>query len=135
MWSLAFWARWLLVLVLVFDQVGTPLHAHHHDQAPDGVWMSAALDGDHSANAHLDATGLGDAIVHAALAVCPRVEASLPFGSASEAAIESSALLSLAFLLLAPDEREIRRPARAAPPDIDSYRSLPPAGRAPPLHS
>ena len=43
----AWLARWLLVLVLVVDLVGAPLHAHAHDSGVDG----------HAWAPHVDAPG------------------------------------------------------------------------------
>lgn len=33
--------RWLLVLLLMFDQIGAPWHAHHHDIGVDSSFVSA----------------------------------------------------------------------------------------------
>lgn len=36
----AWWLHWLLVMLVVFDQVSAPLHRHHHDNGVDAAGMS-----------------------------------------------------------------------------------------------
>jgi hypothetical protein len=50
------WLRWLLVLLLVFDQVSAPLHLHHHDNGVDVAGMSQG----HPHAEHLSALDLED---------------------------------------------------------------------------
>jgi len=52
----AWWLRWLLVLLLVFDQVGAPLHRHHHDTGVDALGMSPG----HSQADHHTGLSLGE---------------------------------------------------------------------------
>lgn len=133
--SSAWWiARWVLVLALAFDLLSAPLHQPHHEGAggpQEFTTVHALLDG---AQAH--ATGDEHPLtVHATLAI--RVDLSrlgqlLPPDHA-DVPVE---LVSLAELLAAFDEPppEDWQPDRARP-DFRSHRSLPPAGRAPPLHA
>lgn len=127
-------ARWLLVLALAFDLLSAPLHQHHHEGAggPLGFTTVHALLDDAQAHAIGDEHPL---TVHATLAI--RVDLSrlgrlLPPDN-TEVAV---ALVSLAQLLAAVDEPrpEDWQPDRARP-DIRPHISLPPAGRAPPLHA
>ena len=51
----AWWLRWLLVLLLVLDQVSTPLHRHHHNVGVDALDISPGhAQADHHAGLHLD---------------------------------------------------------------------------------
>ncbi len=69
--------RWLLMLVLAFDLIGSPLHAHHHEGATDsagrhGLHVDAAT-GDRAAT-HVDADddhALGHSLL-ALLAAAPQ---------------------------------------------------------------
>lgn len=54
--SAAWWLRWLMVMLLVFDQVSAPLHRHHHDAGIDAVGVSSGhVQADHHAG-----LGLGE---------------------------------------------------------------------------
>ncbi|MBL8329266.1 MAG: hypothetical protein JNJ71_10475 [Rubrivivax sp.] len=133
---------WLLVAVLAVDLVTSPLHAHRHD----GEWsvggaLSApadhpgdVLDADHDdVLAHIDAheaTGISHSI--AALR-------SAAESTATEPAPDESLATFVAWLipaLWAPGPA----PAVVWPPDRQGagssvFKSLPPHGRAPPLHA
>src|SRR5215218_6470198 len=59
-------ARWLLVLVLAWDQIGAPLHAHHHDSGVDGMSTSLVAPGAFLAAAALEDDGeRADVFTHA----------------------------------------------------------------------
>lgn len=125
--------RWMLVLALIFDLLSVPWHRHHHEgvDAPlDFHAVPAQVSGVHPL-AHSHDSPL---FVHAASAI--RVDLSLlgKLPLLDDAA--PPALLSL-LQLRATTEAE---PAGIWPrddsrPDFVSHRSLPPAGRAPPLHA
>lgn len=131
----AWWfARWLLVLVVAFDFLSAPFHHHHHDGI-EGQFQFA------TGHASLDDSGLhaeGDdhpLVSHATMAI--RIDPSrlgqLPVIDDPDAQV---ALVSVAQRLAAVEELPPQdwRPDRSRP-DFHSHRSLPPAGRAPPLHA
>src|SRR3989344_803795 len=109
----ALWiAKWLLVLVLAWDQIASPLHQHHHDSGIDGSWIGAMQDGAGAEALHVDDGDNLALFAHATMAVQLQA-ASGQLSTASE-----------------PDVW----PAYVAP-IYASFRSLPPGGRAPPLHT
>lgn len=133
--SRAWWfARWLLVLVLACDLLSAPFHPHHHDgvegQLDFGAAHASFDDGDTHADIDVHST-----FSHSATAL--RTDrpwlGQLP---ALDGADLPVALISVAQLLAAIDEPPPThwRPERSRP-DFRPYRSLPPAGRAPPLHA
>ena len=131
----AWWvARWLLVLVVAFDLLSAPFHHHHHDGVEGQLELAAghALMQDGDAHVEADDHPLAS---HAATAIRidPSRLAQLPPIDNVEA---QSALVSVAQLLGAVDDLPPQqwRPDRSRP-DFRSHRSLPPAGRAPPLHA
>lgn len=127
-------ARWLLVLAMVFDQVSAPFHHRHHDgievQFESGV--SHELLGDGATHVDRDEHLAGS---HFAMAIRinPSRIGQLPAVDPADAAIAVNTCLLLLAALDAP------APARwvggRSTPDFRSHRSLPPAGRAPPLHA
>ncbi len=130
----AWWfARWLLVLVLAFDQLSAPFHSHHHDGAEGQLEFGAGHaaetgDGPHAEN--------GDDLAAAHFVMAIRVTPSrlaLPVADRADAHV---AWFSVGELLTVPADVPVMdwRPDRS-PSDFRSHRSLPPAGRAPPLHS
>jgi len=131
----AWWlARWLLALVVAFDLLSAPFHHHHHDGVEEQLGFATA-------HASLDDSGTQAAcdehplVSHATMAIRidPSRLARLPPIDNADAQI---ALVSVAQLLAAVDELPAQhwRPDRSRP-DFRSHRSLPPAGRAPPLHA
>ena len=126
-------ARWLLVLALAFDQISAPFHHHQHDGVDaqlESVASHAALESE----LHVDSDdhGVGS---HPAIAI--RVDASrngqLPAVDSVGAAVAVNARLRLLAALDEPVRRHWVRDFST--PDFRSHRSLPPAGRAPPLHA
>lgn len=131
----AWWfARWLLVLVVAFDFLSAPLHHHHHDGVEGQLQIAtahASLD-DSGPHAESDDHPL---VSHATMAIRtdPSRLGQLPAIDNPEAQV---ALVSVAQRLAAVEELppEDWRPDRSRP-DFRSYRSLPPASRAPPFHA
>lgn len=127
--------RWMLVLALIFDLLSAPLHRHHHE----GVDSPLDFPATHAPISGAQPYAHGHErppFVHAAAAI--RIDLSsfgrLPGSDADDAA--PPALLSLLERLAAADTEPVHdwQPA-ASGTDFRSYRSLPPAGRAPPLHA
>ncbi len=124
-------ARWLLILLLVFDQVGSPLHNHHHDSGIDAHALELAH-ADASANAsHRDLTDSGAFLYHSVTAVKNEVHlAAMPAGDSAALLAFPSALTLFAL------QKVVDHPARSElTPGSLIYRSLPPDTRAPPLHA
>lgn len=127
--------RWVLVLALIFDLLSVPWHQHHHEgvDAPlDFPATQASVSGIQPyAHGHDQPP-----FVHAATAI--RVDLSsfgrLPASDGDDAA--PPALLSLLQRLATVDAAPVHdwQPASSRF-DFRSHRSLPPAGRAPPLHA
>jgi hypothetical protein len=127
--------RWLLVLLIAFDQVGSPLHRHHHDSGVDAAhWVPGAA-GASSVGLHIlrERDDPGRTIFHANTAV--RSEARLLLGSGPEAA-DTERLVALIWpeprLALAALHAPLAAPADTAPPPPASWHELLPEGRAPP---
>jgi hypothetical protein len=134
------WAvRWVLVMVLVFDQLSSPFHRHHHGFDVDAGFDAAAAHEiadqltasvthveDHDHGAHL--------VGHSSMALRSQT-ASTVDGSATSA---DALILATAFVLVFP-ATEADSPVRdwpdRGPPQFTTFKSLPPAGRAPPLHA
>lgn len=131
----AWWfAQWLIVLVVAFDLLSAPFHQHRHDgvEGPLGfATVHASLD-DGDTHAEGDEHPL---VSHATMAnrIDPSRLGQLPPINIADAQV---ALVSVAQLLAAVDElpTEHWQPDRSRP-DFRSHRSLPPAGRAPPLRA
>ncbi len=72
--SRALWlVRWLLVLLLIWDQVSSPLHHHRHDSGVDAQWMGASQ-GVPETSAHLEDLDDGSRFAHAVMAVRPQLD-------------------------------------------------------------
>ncbi len=133
--SSAWWlARWLFVLVVAFDFLSAPFHHHRHDglDVQIGFATSHAVLDDGGTHAEEQERSVGS---HAttAIRIDPSRLAQLPPIDNGQAQI---ARVSVAQLLAAVNELPPHRwrPDRSRP-DVRSHRSLPPAGRAPPLHA
>ena len=124
--------RWLLVLVLIWDQVGLPLHHHHHDFGIDGQWVGATLHSGYPALTRATDGHEDLRITHAVLAVRPQFDLNAITVSDNP---DGSSVASASILARAPDSvaLEIEKADLSEP--RQTYRSLPPAGRAPPLHT
>lgn len=76
--------RWLLVLLLMFDQVGAPWHAHHHDSGVDGMVVATAAHAEALESVtHVDAPDDRPSWVHATTVL--RVEAGPALTAADDA--------------------------------------------------
>lgn len=131
--------RWLLVLLIAFDQVGSPLHRHHHDSGVDAAhWVAGAAGRPKSVGMQSlrESDMPGGAIFHANTAM--RSEARLLLGSDS-AAPKSERLVALIWpaQVLTPAALHARRPAPAddAPQRQAYWHGLIPEGRAPPMRA
>ena len=142
-WASCMWVlRLMLVLVLITDQVGAPLHQHHHDSGVDALWSGAtAYSHDDDLTVHAEESERPSTLGHATLAVRPAGEPAC-FGVVADPAREFASVayisgLGAAVAVVAhADDSGVGPdfPSWRSPP-LPSYRSLPPAGRAPPLHA
>ena len=127
-------ARWLLVLALVFDQLSAPFHHHHHDGADAPADLAASLDSSGGSERDVDGDErmLGS---HSAIAI--RVDSSrlgqLPAIDLLHAVSAVGDGLRSLLIIDVPGPEDWAR-SRVVP-DFRSHRSLPPNGRAPPLHA
>lgn len=125
--------RWLLVLMLVWDQVSSPLHHHRHDSGVDAQWLTASTHDAHASVPHLDNDDHDLGTSHAVLAVRPQLDLSaLTLGNDSDHGFAPPQ--APPFVDPRPAEAVDVGIAAVARPRC-TYRSLPPAGRAPPLHT
>lgn len=143
-----FWlARWMLVLLLMADQVGAPLHHHRHDSGVDNSWLTATVALEHGqdqgseSDSHVEDSDHGQHFGHATLVVRNASETLQIAQLAEDDARGTDHALALiqfvtALTLLAPIEAAHGLPPPYwRSPDLGVFRSLPPAGRAPPLHA
>lgn len=119
-------ARWALVLALLWDQAGSPLHHHVQDSGVDG---HASLAAPHVQD-EAEGMDLDPHFAHGVLAMRPqfRAAAAVP---AVQVAIAHRAVIAPPFPSAIADD--VLPESDAGPPGYGSHRSLPPAGRAPPL--
>ena len=139
------WAlKWMMVLLMIVDQVGSPLHRHHHDSGVDAAHVGASSGSHHdhvdAATTHVNERDHHEMFAHSTLAVRQAVSSQLSVApTAADDGQFTWILISsvLAFLSRASvkDKRLLRPFARWRAPCKTIYRSLPPAGRAPPLHA
>lgn len=127
--------RWLLVLLLVADIVSAPLHRHHHDSGVDG----AAMHG-HGATAapavpHIEEDSHLASVFHAAITLRAEPRASAP-DQPTERHAQGVPLAASWALPWPPAQISVSAPYTEpdAPPHR-LHRSLPPAGRAPPVRA
>jgi hypothetical protein len=130
----ALWlVRWLLVLVLVWDQVSSPLHQHRHDSGVDAQWVTASAHGAQASTPHLEDGDHDLRASHAVLAVRPQLNlSSLALGDDLDPGDAPGQERALAEPGLE-ETQAVGIAAFARPPS--THRSLPPAGRAPPLYT
>lgn len=130
--SRAWWLlRLVLVLVLAFDHLSAPFHQHGHDGLESHESVVAHLDA-HDGDVH--AVDLDDhPRSHAVMAI--KVEPSMTAmeGSSTSYVLAPPTVAQLIAVTLEPPAEHWR--SDRSRPDFRSHRSLPPAGRAPPLHA
>jgi hypothetical protein len=125
--------RWLVILLLVLDQLSAPFHGHHHDGLPD--LHAHFVSEEHAQNeAHVEAPQ-AEHPSHALLTL--RAEPRLQEKPLS--LMDLSAVVALVSINLAFDDG-VEGPSPYWSLDRDgtdfrSHRSLPPAGRAPPTQA
>ena len=129
-------ARLVLVLLLVVDHVGAPLHAHHHDFGIDGVALAEVHDA-HTLDApHVeDCPGIGSG--HSVLALRVEGRTFVASSEKSDGDQQHAAFVALLMAVSAPSV-DIRRqpddwPRQAAP--LYSTGVVRPQVRAPPLRA
>lgn len=131
----AWWCvRWLVLIVLALDMLSAPLHQHRHE----GVGWSLDFAASHASPDQGESRADGhDHLLQSHVATAIRIDLSrlgkLPPADNIRASL---ALVSLSQLLAAPGDAQPndRRPDRSSL-DFRSHDSLPPASRAPPLHT
>ena len=126
--------RWLLVLLLVWDQVGSPLHRHHHDSGIDGSAPTAAHDDSAMQASHAEDADGSLEFSHAVMAVRPQSQLGAIAADETETVAVGRFAMAMASAARVAGPQFLPRP-EPRPPLHRSYRSLPPAGRAPPLHA
>ena len=133
--SRAWWfARWLLVLVVACDILSAPFHPHHHDGVDRQLGFATAHASFDDAHSHAEDADHPLAS-HSAMAI--RIDPSrlgqLPVIDNANIPVVMISVVELLDSLEEPQPTQWR-PDRSRP-DFRSHRSLPPAGRAPPLHT
>lgn len=127
-------ARWLLVLAMVFDQVSSPFHHHHRDGVEVQFELGLSHDLLDGGETHVDSDEhLAGSHFAMAIRVDPSRIGQLPAVDPADAAITVNTSLQLLVALDTPAREHWFRDRST--PDFHSHRSLPPAGRAPPLHA
>ena len=122
----------VVVFLLIFDQLSAPLHKHHHDVGPDGVTQQLLLSVEHALGSHIEQSDELTAI-HAVTGIKREARHSPVFQNADE-------LPPVIFATLFAVLRDMKDALPRSWPfetrlSIAAYRSLPPGGRAPPLHT
>ena len=137
--SLTWALRRLFVLLLVFDLVSAPLHRHHHDSGIDGSSMHGHLADSTPAAHHIEEDSHQTSFFHAVITVRAESRASAPDGPSEPDAQGAplAALWLLPWVLLWPATLASAGPSYTEPdtPPHRLHRSLPPAGRAPPVRA
>ena len=133
----AWWVRLLLVVVLVADLVGAPLHRHHHDSGVDSSALAA--DATHlssSPQPHVEDDG-EPSVFHATTTLRVAAQA-LVADEPGAGALWMAALLPAPIESLRPSEADAAgtwAPNDAWPPPRPVPLSRPPEGRAPPVRA
>ena len=127
-------ARWLVLLLLVFDQFSAPWHTHHHDSGVDGTVVAAAhangLQPEMLAEAHAEAPDHRSAWAHATTLLRSEVASTVPMARDNDDAHVS--LWPVARLTPAIHELSHLAIASHPEPPTPAYRSLRPSPQAPP---
>lgn len=128
-------ARWLVLLLLVFDQFSAPWHTHHHDNGVDGIAVAAVhADGLQSqvlGETHVEAPDHRSTWAHANTLLRSAVGLSLTMGGGDN---DDGHVSLWPIARLTPAIKEPSRPAIAARQELPTpaYRSLRPSPQAPP---
>jgi len=133
--SAAWVLRWLLVLVLMMDQIGSPLHRHHHDSGVDGGAIHGQQLGSLPAAHHFETDSHEPSVYHAVTTL--RVESRLSAAETPSQADPQPMVLAAAWALprLAVEASDGAIWVEPTVPPTKLHRSLPPAGRAPPARA
>ena len=125
---------WLLVAVLALDLVGSPLHAHlHHGQFSSAATAWASVDRhDGTAEAHGDHDD-GAAFSHSITALRGHVT-DLP-DAPTGGTLDSATSWPVSDIPANSDAVRLPWPPDRHRAGSSAFRSLPPDGRAPPLHA
>lgn len=133
----AWWVRLLLVLVLVGDLVGSPLHRHHHDSGVDGTAVLA--DAAHQATAfqpHAEDDDGDPSVFHATTTLRAQAPAAAYEAGTDQQAMVAWLPASLELLNVAqPSSGSVYLPGDRRPPPRPIPLSRPPEGRAPPVRA
>ena len=134
--SAACFLRWLLVLLLALDQVGSSLHRHHHDSGVDGSAIHTHHVDSQPIGAHIEDDD-EPSLFHSITALRAGSRTFDPDSSSSGQADTEPPAMGAARALPCPRVEPCGKPSWAAPaaPPHPIHRSLPPAGRAPPSHA
>ena len=132
-----FWLlRWTLVLLLLADQIGAPLHHHHHDSGVDGIGATVSAGHLSDGGTHADDDEHGGHFGHATLAIRAAGETvELASVVGDEHAVAHVGTMLAVLSRSAEESASQRPPPRWRSPFLGAHRSLPPAGRAPPSHA
>ena len=127
-------ARWLVLLLLVFDQFSAPWHTHHHDSGADGTVVAALhADGHPSevlAESHAEAPDHRSTWAHATTVLRSKVGPSLTrVGDNDDGPVSLWPVARLTPAIKVPTRLAI---ARRHEPPTPACRSLRPSPQAPP---
>ena len=127
-------ARWLVLLLLVFDQFSAPWHTHHHDSRVDGTVVAAVhadeLQSGLLAETHAEAPDHKSTWAHATTLLRSEIASSV----AMAGDIDDGHVSLWPVARLTPAIKEPTRLAIASLPEppTPAYRSLRPSPQAPP---
>ena len=130
-------ARWLVLVLLVFDQFSAPWHTHHHDSGVDGAVVGAVVGAVHAhghpsavlARSRAEAPDHRATVAHATTALRSEVNATLARVGDKD---EGQVLWPVARLAPAIKEPTHLAVASHHEPPTPAYRSLRPSPQAPP---
>jgi len=133
--SAAWVLRWLLVLVLMMDQIGSPLHRHHHDSGID----SSSIHGQHPGSLpvahHIDDDDRESSTFHAVTTLRAVSRMSAPDTPSQDDPQPTVLAVASSLPWLEVEASGSATWADPAAPPHKLHRSLPPAGRAPPARA
>ena len=135
MGRVAWLLRWLMVLLLVTDLVGSPLHRHQHNFGFGGASLHGPLANSLHGARHLEDDIHGPDFVHAVTTI--RAQSRVLVADMSTGTDSQDVALLPAWPLPGSHTPAIHVRYQAEPDTAlhPLHRSLPPAGRAPPLRA